>query len=133
VVGLEGVRDEVAVGEHDALGRAGGPRGVEDGREVFPRVDPGPVAYPWPFQYLFEAQGALGHLPSSSESAEDSQAPWCVCGCLGDDQILRGLLGDFVQEPVEGDEGLGTGLCDLPGDLLDGVEGVDGDRDSARR
>ncbi len=87
VVGLEGVGHQVVVGEHHALGRAGGPRGVEDDRQVLLGGYLGQGLHGWALDESLEAQRSLRDCPSQPlQPVQKPQVPRDIrCGLRDDD------------------------------------------------
>ena len=141
--GLKGQGVEVQVGEHDALGGAGGAAGVENGAavltgsllglqghilsglyHVLPQGIPG-------FGQLFDGPGPLGH------GIQHAQGQGQLLGHSGNENF-RGMFqlgqdsGHLVVELVQSQDGFAFGEIQIEGDLLGGGQGVDHIGDGAQ-
>ena len=134
--GLQRQGVEIQVGEHDALGGAGGAAGIEDGAAVGrPAVvirQPGVLSggdhfVPQQiavFGQLPDGPGALGH------GVEQAQGHGQLVDDPGDEDPAGVLhlghdLGHLVVELIQGQDGLGPREIQIKGDLLGGGQGVD--------
>ena len=113
---LADVGHEIAMGEHDALGPAGGARRVRQHRELGGRIE-----------------GNLGRRCALTEQISQRQMAFGAVEhehVLGrDTDQLGGGLG-LRQQRRDGEEELGLGIGELLGDVLGGVERVDRGRDA---
>ena len=133
--GLQCQGVEVQVGEHDALGGAGGAAGIEDGAALVIAVGNGRQGHALAgpdhvvpqciagLRQLLHRPGGLGH------GVEHIQGDGQLIGDLGNEDgggvFQLGLNGDHLFiELVQGQNGLALGEVQIEGDLLGGGQGV---------